>query len=174
MKLLVTSLESPAGRIVFARTAQGLAALAFAERWPGIREELARRFGALEEEPGAGGRDAVALARYFEGDVAAIDSLPVDLGGTPFQARVWKELRRVPPGRTVTYRELAARAGRPAAIRAAGAANARNPVSIVVPCHRVVGSDGSLTGYGGGLARKRWLLDHEAAAVSARGRTRAS
>jgi methylated-DNA-[protein]-cysteine S-methyltransferase len=92
--------------------------------------------------------------------------LPLAPDGTPFQKRVWEELRRVPYGRTVTYSELARRAGRPKAIRAAGGANARNPISIVIPCHRVVGKDGSLTGYGGGLEVKRALLLLEGADVS--------
>jgi methylated-DNA-[protein]-cysteine S-methyltransferase len=102
------------------------------------------------------------LDRYFAGERPAF-AFPLDLQGTPWQLRVWSELQAVPYGERITYRELAARSGRPDAIRAAGHANGRNPVSIIVPCHRVVGSDGSLTGYGGGLAAKRWLLEHEAA-----------
>jgi methylated-DNA-[protein]-cysteine S-methyltransferase len=101
------------------------------------------------------------LDRYFAGGRPAFD-VPLDLRGTAWQLTVWTVLRTIPYGERITYRELAARAGRPAAIRAAGHANGRNPVSIIVPCHRVVGSDGSLTGYGGGLPAKRWLLDHEA------------
>ena len=112
-------------------------------------------------------RDPYGISRrlraYFAGEVQAIDAIAVETGGTPFQRRVWSALRRIPPGRTITYSELARAAGRPRAIRAAGAANGRNPVAIVVPCHRVVGKDASLTGYGGGLQRKRWLLDHEGA-----------
>ncbi len=87
----------------------------------------------------------------------------VDTGGTEFQRRVWAELRAIPPGSTRTYGELAARLGGPNASRAVGLANSQNPLSIVVPCHRLVGSDGSLTGYAGGLARKQWLLRHEGA-----------
>jgi methylated-DNA-[protein]-cysteine S-methyltransferase len=101
------------------------------------------------------------LDAYFAGDVAAIDSIPVEAGGTPFQLEVWSALRRIPAGTTTTYGRLAARIGRPNACRAVGLANGSNPVAIVVPCHRVIGADGTLTGYGGGLARKRWLLDHE-------------
>ncbi|MGE0796894.1 MAG: methylated-DNA--[protein]-cysteine S-methyltransferase [Lautropia sp.] len=104
-----------------------------------------------------------AMQAYFAGDVAAIDALPVALGGTDFQREVWAALRTIRPGRTISYRELAARIGRPAAIRAVGLANGANPVSVVIPCHRVVGADASLTGYGGGLHRKRWLLAHEKA-----------
>jgi methylated-DNA-[protein]-cysteine S-methyltransferase len=102
------------------------------------------------------------IEAYFGGDLVALDGLRLDPGGTPFFRNVWQALRAVRPGSTITYQELARRAGRPRAARAAGAANARNPVALVIPCHRVIGSDGSLTGYGYGLARKRWLLDHEA------------
>ncbi|MDB5406119.1 MAG: cysteine methyltransferase [Rhodospirillales bacterium] len=105
-----------------------------------------------------------ALADYLGGDLAAIERIPVATGGTAFQRRVWEALRRVPAGRTVTYTSLAASIGRPTAVRAIGHANGANPVGIVVPCHRVIGADGSLTGYGGGLERKRWLLAHESSA----------
>ena len=102
-----------------------------------------------------------AIAAYFDGDLQAIDSLPIATEGTSFQKRVWQALREIPAGRTVSYGELARHIGKPAAVRAVGLANGANPIGIVVPCHRVIGADGSLTGYGGGLERKRWLLDHE-------------
>jgi methylated-DNA-[protein]-cysteine S-methyltransferase len=102
-----------------------------------------------------------ALAGYFAGQVRVFD-VPVAAVGTPFQQRVWAALREIPYGQTATYGELAAALGSPGASRAVGAANARNPVSIVVPCHRVVGAGGAITGYAGGLARKRALLDLEA------------
>jgi len=102
-----------------------------------------------------------AIERYFAGDLEAIDGIPVETAGTPFQRTVWRELRRIPGGKPIPYRELARQIDRPNAIRAVGTANGSNPISIVVPCHRVIGSDGSLTGYAGGLERKRWLLDHE-------------
>lgn len=101
------------------------------------------------------------LAEYFAGRRTAFD-LPLALEGTDFQRRVWDELVEIPFGERTSYGELARRVGRPGSARAVGLANGRNPVSIVVPCHRVVGSDGTLTGYGGGLDRKAWLLDHEA------------
>ena len=104
---------------------------------------------------------AAQLEAYFNGERTAFD-LPLDLVGTPFQLEAWRALAEVPFGTTVTYGEQARRLGRPNAFRAVGAANGANPVPIVLPCHRVVGSDGSLTGFGGGLATKRWLLDHEA------------
>lgn len=97
------------------------------------------------------------LGEYFAGERTAFD-LPLRLAGTPFQLEVWEALRAIPYGETTSYGELARRIGRPAAVRAVGLANGRNPVSIVVPCHRVIGSNGSLTGYGGGLDRKRHLL----------------
>jgi len=103
---------------------------------------------------------ASQLGAYFAGDRTAFD-LPLTLAGTPFQRTMWQALLEVPYGETVTYRELAERIGRPTAARAVGLANGRNPVSIVVPCHRVVGSSGDLTGYGGGIERKRQLLDFE-------------
>lgn len=103
------------------------------------------------------------MTRYFAGDIDALDGVAVQTNGTEFQRTVWAELRRIPRGTTTTYGELAARIGKPTAARAVGLANGSNPVSIVVPCHRVIGADGSLTGYAGGTARKEWLLRHEGA-----------
>ena len=104
-----------------------------------------------------------ALDAYFAGQLAAIDELETATNGTPFQRDVWGALRRIPGGRTLSYGGLATKIGRPAAVRAVGLANGANPIAIVVPCHRVIGADASLTGYGGGIERKRWLLDHEGA-----------
>ena len=104
---------------------------------------------------------AEALAGYFAGNLTAIDSLPIVFGGTDFQNRAWAALREIPAGHPVTYAGQAARIGNPKAARAVGNANRNNPFSIIVPCHRVIGSSGALTGYAGGLERKRWLLDHE-------------
>lgn len=101
------------------------------------------------------------LSRYFGGEIAAIDAVPVELNGTPFQKTVWAALRRIPFGTTISYAELARRIGEPAAVRAVGTANGANPVAVIVPCHRVIGTNGTLTGYGGGLERKQWLLSHE-------------
>jgi methylated-DNA-[protein]-cysteine S-methyltransferase len=102
-----------------------------------------------------------AMRRYFKGQIAVLGELPVATTGTSFQNEVWRALRKIEDGTTISYAELARRIGRPRAVRAAGLANGQNPISIVVPCHRVIGSDGSLTGYGGGLPRKQWLLKHE-------------
>ena len=103
------------------------------------------------------------LARYFDGALAALDDLPLDLRGTPFQLDVWRALRTIPIGTTTSYGALAMKLGRPRACRAVGLANGKNPVMIVVPCHRVIGASGALTGYAGGLERKAWLLAHERA-----------
>ena len=101
------------------------------------------------------------LDAYFDMRLMQFD-LPLAPGGTDFQRRVWELLRAIPFGETISYAELARRVGNPKAMRAVGAANGRNPLMIIVPCHRVIGADGSLTGFGGGIERKRWLLDHEA------------
>ena len=105
-----------------------------------------------------------SLNAYFSGDLSSIDTLLCETGGTTFQRTVWAALRDIPAGRTESYGALAARIGKPAAVRAVGLANGANPIGLVVPCHRVIGANGSLTGYGGGIERKRWLLQHEGAA----------
>jgi methylated-DNA-[protein]-cysteine S-methyltransferase len=102
-----------------------------------------------------------ALRRYFDGELDALDDIAVDPAGTAFQLRVWSALRAVRPGTTTSYSALARDIGMPNAVRAVGAANGANPIPIVIPCHRVIGADGRLVGYGGGLDRKRWLLAHE-------------
>jgi len=104
---------------------------------------------------------ASALVRYFNGDLNALDSLEVDFYGTEFQRRVWTSLRSVAAGTTASYTDIANAIGAPSATRAVGAANGANPIAIVVPCHRIIGTSGALVGYGGGLDRKRWLLEHE-------------
>jgi methylated-DNA-[protein]-cysteine S-methyltransferase len=103
------------------------------------------------------------LEAYFAGEAHALDAISVATGGTPFQREVWAALRNIAPGQTMSYGALAAGIGRPSAVRAVGLANGANPIGLVVPCHRVIGADASLTGYAGGLARKRWLLTHEGA-----------
>ena len=105
------------------------------------------------------------LEAYFQSDWTAFDGLPLTTGGTNFQALVWKALRKIPQGETCSYGELAVAIGNPKAVRAVAGANARNPISIIVPCHRVIGSNGTLTGYAGGVDRKQWLLRHEQAMV---------
>ena len=117
------------------------------------------------EDPAPLREVSAQLDRYFAGELTRFD-VPMQLSGTPFQRAVWSELCAIPYGVTVSYRELAVRVGNPRAMRAVGAANGRNPVSIIVPCHRVIGADGTLVGYGGGIACKRWLLSHERALVA--------
>ena len=107
------------------------------------------------------------IERYFAGELRAIDEIPTATGGTTFQREVWAALRSIAPGKTLSYAELALRIGRPRAVRAVGLANGANPIGVVVPCHRVIGTNRSLTGYGGGLPRKRWLLAHEGVALPA-------
>ena len=126
----------------------------------------------LRHDGTAGGDGPFDAAReqldaYFAGELEQFD-LPLAPRGTPFQRRVWEELARIPFAETISYKELALRLGDLKLVRAVGLANGRNPVSIVIPCHRVIGADGTLVGYGGGLDRKRWLLDHEAVASGRR------
>jgi len=172
MRCDVTSMESPIGRIVVATSDAGVIAVEFSEADDPRDCRFARRFPGARFETSDRGRDVVErLARWFAGDLSALDEVRVAAEGTAFERRVWTELRRLAPGEVVSYGALAARIGRPRAARAVGRANATNPVAIVVPCHRVIGGDGSLTGYAGGLERKRFLLSHEAArgTLSARG-----
>ena len=167
LALYIERLATPIGELLIVTDGAGtLRAVDWTDHLPRFHRLLHRHYRQdgrnLVERPSASAA-AGALAAYFAGELAAIDRLPVATNGTPFQQGVWQALRRIDVGSTITYRELATRAGRPPAVRAAGFANGQNPIGIVVPCHRVVGSDGTLTGYGGGLHRKRWLLDHEGA-----------
>jgi methylated-DNA-[protein]-cysteine S-methyltransferase len=129
-----------------------------------LRQQYAARGGAELSQGRAPKAIRDALTAYFSGELKAIDSIGIETGGTDFQRRLWRALREIPPGRTTTYGALAARLGAPQAVRAIGAANGANPISVILPCHRVIGANGRLTGYGGGLHRKRWLLTHEGAA----------
>jgi O-6-methylguanine DNA methyltransferase len=164
MQLPVAELETPIGTLTMAATPDGLCAVTFEGDAAEIRHWLARRFGEFELRPVAALPKITApLKAYFQGDLTALDRIPVDGGGTEFQREVWRRLRKIPAGATMAYGELAQAIRRPAATRAVAAANAHNPVPIVVPCHRVIAANGSLWGYGGGLDRKRWLLRHEGA-----------
>lgn len=148
-----TTIPSPLGPVVLTGSDDGLAGVYFGPRAPAHAEGLRRDEGAFRVV-------AEQFAAYFAGASRSFD-LPLAAQGTPFQQRVWALLRQVEYGTTTTYGALAARLGSPGASRAVGLANGRNPVGVVVPCHRVVGSDGKLTGYAGGLDVKRWLLAHE-------------
>lgn len=155
--------DSPLGTIRYATREGVLSALGFGGQWPLLRRGLVRRFGDVRWEEGAASETERRLRRYFGGDLHALHDLPVDTGGTPFQELVWSALRGIPPGRTISYAELARLVRRPRAARAVGAANGANPVGLVLPCHRVVRTGGALGGYGGGAERKRRLLEHEGA-----------
>ena len=158
--------KSPIGDIVLACKGDALCALEFIEAEKRMVAWLRRRFGEFERVDAADpGGVCTRIGNYLLGDLDALDDIVVDGGGTDFQRKVWKGLRRITAGKVVSYQGLAQRLGMPTSVRAVARANALNPISIVVPCHRVIGSDGSLTGYGSGLPRKRWLLEHEGVVV---------
>jgi methylated-DNA-[protein]-cysteine S-methyltransferase len=165
LRLSIESLDTPIGVLRIVTDGSGaLRAVGWLDLENRLQRDLRRQYGAhgFSLEAGRAASDlARSIRRYFAGELSAIDALPVQTAGTAFQRAVWRALRGIPCGTTVTYAELAERIGRPAAMRAVGAANGANPIGVVVPCHRVVGADGSLTGYGGGLERKAWLLRHE-------------
>ena len=152
---------SPAGTVHLLATQRGLAALYFDAQIAAME----RRFPSASRGGGYGNiwllRGEAFVACYFAGDIDFAPEIPLDLSGTEFQLRVWSALREIPPAATTTYGKLAERIGRPAAVRAVGAAIGQNPVSIYIPCHRVIASNGGLTGYAGGIEVKRLLLDHE-------------
>lgn len=156
--------DTPIGTMSIVTDAEGqLRAADWQDKGDRMYRLLRLHYGAeLLLAPARGSsRARLAMESYFEGDLEAIDSIGTRTQGTDFQREVWAALRKIPAGRTVSYSELATRIGRPKAIRAVGAANGANPIPVVVPCHRVIGADASLTGFGGGLERKRWLLAHE-------------
>lgn len=164
--LTLDRIQTPVGEMLVATDAEGtVRALDFADFEARMIRLLNRHAPGASLTPGRA-PEAVreALAAYFAGDVRALETLPVKTAGTAFQAEVWAALRAIPAGETRSYGQLAAAIGRPSAVRAVGLANGSNPVGVIVPCHRVIGANGTLTGYAGGLERKRWLLDHEAAA----------
>jgi methylated-DNA-[protein]-cysteine S-methyltransferase len=156
---------SPIGTIRLITDDQGrLRALDFEDHEARNLRLLRRHYGADRLDRGAApAAIASALEAYFAGELTALARIPTATAGTPFQETAWAALRAIPQGATRSYGEQAAAIGKPKAVRAVGLANGANPIGIVNPCHRVIGSDGSLTGYGGGLERKRWLLRHEGA-----------
>ena len=141
--------ESSIGLIEVTGTSDAVRSLNFVER----RRERASSNGLVENV-------VRQLKEYFEGDRREFDA-PIDPQGTAFQKTVWRRLLEVPYGQTASYRDIARAVGNPKAVRAVGGANGRNPIAIIVPCHRIIGSDGSMTGYGSGIWRKEWLLEHE-------------
>jgi methylated-DNA-[protein]-cysteine S-methyltransferase len=163
MRLQLDRYASPLAQILLVTDDDGaVRALDFADYDARLRRLLHAHYGDVELTKGAAPSDVMlALDAYFAGDLAAVDAIRIATGGTAFQRDVWKALRAIPPGATKSYGRIAKEIGRPAASRAVGAANGANPIAIIVPCHRVIGAGGALTGYGGGLPRKQWLLDHE-------------
>lgn len=166
-RLILERLATPIGTALVVTDETGaLRAFNWTDYEPRMLSWIARHYpaAALAEARAAPAVRAGLLA-YFDGDPSALDALPWRASGTAFQLQVWEALCTIPSGQTLSYRQLAQTIGRPSAVRAVGLANGANPVAVVVPCHRVIGADGSLTGYGGGLTRKRWLLAHEGAAL---------
>lgn len=159
--IAVQTLESPLGPLTTAERAGRVCLLHFGGDGPEIDKVFDRWYSGEPRNRQPIPQVAAVLLRYFSGDLTALDAVPVELNGTPFQKSVWQALRRIPCGTTISYAQLARRIGEPTAVRAVGAANGANPVAVIVPCHRVIGTTGSLTGYGGGLDRKQWLLTHE-------------
>ena len=167
MHLTLDRMETDIGTLLLVCDGNGtLRALDFADYEQRMRSLLQRHYGTYTlTDSNAPATLRSALSAYFAGNAAALGGVPVATAGTAFQRSVWAALRRIPAGETRSYGELAAMLGKPGASRAVGLANGSNPIGIVVPCHRVIGANGTLTGYAGGLTRKRWLLAHEGVAV---------
>jgi methylated-DNA-[protein]-cysteine S-methyltransferase len=164
--LTLARIDAPFGAFLIATDHEGvLRAVDFWANEPRLRAQLSRQYGDVSVEHGQAPAPILsAFADYFAGEIRALERVPVATVGTDFQQKVWAALQRIPAGQTWSYGQLAREIGEPDAARAVGLANGQNPIAIVIPCHRVIGADGSLTGFGGGLPRKRWLLDHEGAA----------
>ena len=166
MTLTSSIIETPVGPMRALASEVALCALEFSipNRLSRLETRLARWFDAPTVTSGS--NDVIAQTRrwlddYFGGVSADLTGLRLDARGAPFECRVWAALRDIPPGTTSSYSDIARRVGSPGAARAVGMANGANPIAIIVPCHRVIGANGTLTGYGGGLDRKTWLLEHE-------------
>ena len=167
LDFFIDRLATPIGELIVIADSKGrLRTIDWTDHEARMKQLLDRHYGkgryTLTPKRDPGGLTS-AMRRYFKGEIGVLKELAVATAGTPFQQSVWKALRRIKDGTTISYAELARRIGKPKAVRAAGLANGQNPISIVVPCHRVIGSNGTLTGYGGGLPRKKWLLEHEGA-----------
>lgn len=159
--MYIDHLNTPIGRLALLVDQDGkLCAAGFVDQHARMERQLASQSAAPAPNPGG---ITTALKKYFSGELASIQGLPLGATGTPFQTAVWNALIEIPCGQTWSYGQLAKHIGRTSAVRAVGTANGANPIAIVVPCHRVIGADGSLTGYAGGLERKRWLIEHEKA-----------
>jgi len=160
-------LNTPIGVALLVTDAEGvLRALDWEDHEPRMRQLLRLQCGQIElKNARAPAALRAALVAYFKGDLDRLDDIPWRVAGTPFQRKVWNALPKIRAGTTLSYGALAAKLGAPRAMRAVGHANGSNPISVVVPCHRLIGADGSLVKYGGGLERKRWLLRHEGVEV---------
>lgn len=157
-------ISTPIGDMVLVARDGVLLLLEFVDKGERVTREMRARFGDVALQPTQNPFGFSHIIRdYFAGDISAIDNLTTDGGGTAFEKQVWAELCKIPSGTTKSYGEIARKLGDINLSRAVGTANGKNPVAIVVPCHRVIGADGSMTGYGGGLERKEWLLRHEGA-----------
>jgi methylated-DNA-[protein]-cysteine S-methyltransferase len=161
-ELYIDRLNTPIGQIAIVTADDKLCALDFADYEARMMGLLTRRYDSIELTPQANPSGITArLQAYLAGDLTTLAEISIDMGGTPFQQQIWAKLREIPIGETWTYGRLASEIGKPTASRAVGMANSLNPIAIVVPCHRVIGANGRLTGYAGGIDRKRWLLQHE-------------
>lgn len=162
-------LQTPIGTALLVTDADGaLRALDWEDYEPRMRQLLRLQYAApVLENTRAPADIRAALSAYFAGELASLGAIKWRVAGTAFQRKVWTALRAIPAGTTTSYGALAAQLDSPTAVRAVGHANGSNPISVVVPCHRVIGANGSLTGYGGGLQRKRWLLEHEGVVLKA-------
>lgn len=163
MRLRLKHWDSPVAPLLVVSDADGvLRSLEFGGNEARMRRLMGTHYGECAVEDGPLPKEiTAALKAYFGGEIEAVDDLRVETNGTPFQRKVWKALREIPAGKTISYGRLATNIGRPTASRAVGMANHCNPIAIVVPCHRVIGANGSLTGYASGLQHKEWLLEHE-------------
>ena len=164
-RVFLDRLPTPIGQALLVTDDDGyLRAFDWSDHEARLRRLMNRYYGGMPlVDRAAPAGVTQALEAYFEGRMDALAQIPWRTAGTPFQKTVWRALTDIPLGQTVSYGQLADTIGKPRAVRAVGLANGANPIGVVVPCHRVIGADGSLTGYGGGLERKRWLLDHEGA-----------
>jgi len=157
-------IATPIGEMILIARDGVVLLLEFVDASDRVAREIKARFGDVDLQPVQDPFGISSHVRdYFKGDLHALDEVLTDGGGTEFERKVWAELRHIPPGTTVTYGDVAKRIGSRNGMRAVGLANGKNPVAVIVPCHRVIGADGSMTGYGGGLGRKEWLLRHEGA-----------
>ena len=165
-RLRLDRLMTPIGEALIVTDEDGyLRAFDWADRESSMARLLRLHYGSAVPETGAApGNVKRRLRNYFDGEIGGLEGIEWRTAGTPFQRDVWTGLTTIAPGEVLSYGALAAKLGCPRSVRAVGLANGSNPISVVVPCHRVIGSDGSLTGYGGGIERKRWLLNHEGAA----------